>query len=187
MFKGLLSVLFFSFFTLSSAHALVFIEPMVGYATGETNVDASDILNNISASDTFDLKGLNYGIRGGLELGGFQLGLDYIQNNLKASGGSEFELDDDNFKVTELAALIGYRFWFLRLYGGYIFDAKLKDSDADSGKGVKAGITFYALNHLALSLEYRTVELDPFSSDDGFLIDMNYSTTALMLSFPFGV
>lgn len=73
------------------------------------------------------------------------------------------------------------------MYGGYIFDAKLKDSDGDSGNGVKAGITFYALSHLAISLEYKTVELDPFFSDDGLLIDMNYSTTALMLSFPFGV
>jgi hypothetical protein len=74
----------------------------------------------------------------------------------------------------------------LRLYGGYIFSADLKDSDADPGTGVKAGLSFYALNHMAISLEYRTVEFDPFSAD-GLLMDMNYSTTALMLSFPFSI
>lgn len=184
MLKGVLSVLIFSLFTLSTAHALVFIEPMVGYATGSLKVDASDIMSSASLSDSFDLKGLNYGVRGGLDLGGFQLGLDYVQNKLEASDGSQVELDDNDFEVTELAALIGYRFWFLRLYGGYIFSADLKDSEVDPGEGVKFGLTFYALKHMAISLEYRKVEFDPIS-EDGLLMTFDYNTTALMLSFPF--
>lgn len=187
MIKLLCNIVLLSFLMVPKAHAVAFIEPLLGYSTGELNVDASDILNNISASDTFDLKGPGYGIRGGLELGGFQLGVDYILNKLKASNGSEFDLDDDSFEVNELAALIGYRFWFLRLYGGYIFSADLKDSDVDPGQGVKAGISFYALSHMAISLEYRTVEFDPTSSDGGLLLDMNYSTTAVLLSFPFSI
>lgn len=185
MLKGFLSFILFSFITMTSAHALVFIEPMVGYATGSLELDATDIMSSASLSDSFDLKGLNYGVRGGLDLGGFQLGLDYVQNKLKASDGSQIELDDNDFEVTELAGLIGYRFWFLRLYGGYIFSADLKDSDVDPGQGVKFGLTFYALKHMAISLEYRKVEFDPIS-DEGLLMTFDYSTTALMLSFPFG-
>ena len=86
-----------------------------------------------------------------------------------------------------MAAFLGYRFWFMRIYGGVIFKADLEDSEIDSGKGVKAGLSFYAFRHLALNLEYRTVKFMSFVSDEGVIMDTDYSQVALLVSFPFSI
>src|SRR5690606_285060 len=124
MFKHLLWVVMFTFFSFPKAHAFLFIEPLVGYSTGELKFDATYF--GMSLTETVDVKGLNFGVRGGLQLGNWQLGLDYIQNNLKASNG-DLGFDDEDFKVKELAAFLGYRFWYMRLYGGLIFSADTDD------------------------------------------------------------
>lgn len=184
MFKHLLWVVLFTIFSFPKAHAFVFIEPLVGYSTGTLKMDASHM--GLSLRDSLDLKGLNYGVRGGLQLGGLQLGVDYVQNDLKASGSS-LDLEDEEFKVQELAAFLGYRFWFMRLYGGVIFRADAKDSDLDPGVGFKAGLSFYALRHVALNLEYKKVNFGYITDPDtGVVIDTEYDQVALLLSFPFG-
>lgn len=183
MFK---SLLFAIFFMASSAHALVFIEPMVGYGTGTATFKFSDSTN--SGSDEFDIKGLSYGIKGGLEIGGLQLGAEYLENKYKLdkTTGDFFEFDEKDYDIKETSALIGYKFWFARAYAGYIFNAKLDDSDFKAGKGHKFGLTFYALTHLAISLEYKSVELGDFT-DEGIKFENNYKTTSLIVSFPFGI
>lgn len=181
MLKRLALLMLFITCLTQKAQAIVFIEPIIGYGTGSMSSKYEDLLDpSLSYDEEFDLKGLGYGLRGGLEMGNWQLGAEYTQHKLKVSGGSsDVELDDDEFNTTEMAALIGYRFNFFRIYGGYIFSADLEDSELDPGKGFKAGLSFYALKHMALNLEYRTVELDEVINE------IQYSQTALILSFPF--
>lgn len=183
MFKHLLWVVLFSFFSFPKAQALIFIEPIVGYSIGELKLDASSW--GTSFTDEFDLKGVNFGGRGGLELGNWQLGIDYLQNNYEIFDG-HMAYDDNDSKAKELAAFLGYRFWFMRIYGGVIFKADLLDSGMDPGKGVKAGLSFYAFRHLALNLEYRTVSFNSVN-DDGILMDIDYNQIAFLVSFPFGI
>ncbi len=195
--NSFLSKLVLSFIILSSsAHALVFVEPMIGYATGSSEFKYTDSADpTANAKDEPDIKGLNYGIKGGVDLGGLQLGAEYMQNNLKKSGANkDFWAGkyEDSFRATEMSALLGYRFWFARIYGGYIFSSKLnkKDSagiDFKTGNGHKFGFTFYALSHLALSLEYRNVKFDDHSYPPSGKQSLNYNTTALIVSFPFGI
>lgn len=186
MFRFLGLGIVLTFLTISSANAIVFIEPFGGYATGTFGIKATDIGSGMSISEDLDMKGLNYGARGGLELGGLQLGLDYVQNNLEIDDGKDIELDDDEFKVTEMAAFLGYRFWFARIYGGYIFSADIDDSDFDPGTGFKFGGTFYAFEHLAISLEYRSVDVKS-ENIEGIKLDPDYNTTAILVSIPFSI
>lgn len=183
MLRHLVWMLLLATITLHKAQAIVFVEPMVGYGTGSLTFDFHDITDpTISASDEFDLKGLGYGVRGGFEFGNWQLGAEYMAHQLKASGGNgTLILDDDTFKSKEYTALIGYRFYFFRLYGGYIFKADVEDSDMMSGNGFKTGLSFYALRNMALNLEYRLVTLDEVATK------LEYSQLAFMLSFPFSI
>ncbi|WP_408098892.1 outer membrane beta-barrel protein [Peredibacter sp. HCB2-198] len=181
MFKHLILVLLFTTLSIQSAKAIVFIEPVLGYGTGSMEFNYTDILDSSNSfSDDTDLKGLGYGARGGFEFGNWQLGAEYMQHKLKSSGGDI--LEDDDFNTKEWTALIGYRFGFFRLYGGYIFSADFEElDDIDPGQGLKAGLTFYALRHMAFSLEYRMVEADEV------ITEVKYSQVALQLSFPFSI
>jgi len=181
MFKHLFLSLIFCTALTQSANALVFIEPVIGYGTGGLELSYNDLIDPAdSFSDKMDLKGLGYGGRGGFELGNWQLGAEYMMHKLKASGGDIFE--DNDFNTKEWTALIGYRFNFFRLYGGYIFSADFEDlDDVDPGQGLKAGLTFYALRHVAFNLEYRFVEADEV------VTEVKYSQLALQLSFPFSI
>jgi hypothetical protein len=118
-----------------------------------------------------------------------------MRSNLEKSGADkEFfgPTYKDSFKTTELSALVGYRFWFARLYGGYIFSAKVdkKDSgavDFKTGDGYKFGATFYALKNLAFSLEYRIVGFDSKKPSPDEKLELEYNTMAFLVSFPFSI
>ena len=192
MLRRSLVAIVISLLSITSAKAIVFFEPMVGYATGSFEMKYTNVTDPTDTGKfKGDIKGLNYGARGGLELGSWQFGLDYLKNNLKKSGYDKTVFDNDKFNTTEMAALLGYRFWFARVYAGYIFsiDVDKKDiggADFDGGKGFKFGATFYALEHIAFNLEYRNVEMDPTSTDDGSaVLNLDYSTVAFLVSFPF--
>ncbi|MBY0515313.1 MAG: hypothetical protein K2P81_00285 [Bacteriovoracaceae bacterium] len=174
--------LFFVLFSLSyfqKAHAIAFIEPTVGYASG--NVQAK-IVGSTTQKGTSS--GLNYGVRGGLSLLGLQIGADFVRNNL--SNGGDF---DGNSAYNETAAFLGYRLLFLRLYGAYIFNAGTDGTDGmDPGKGFKVGGTFYAFSNLALNLEYRAVNYDKYTDPSTSAeVTFSYNTLALLLSFPFEI
>lgn len=184
MLRHLVWMFFLVTLTIHKAEALVFIEPQVGYGTGSMSFEYNDIFDpSMSFSDDFDLKGIGYGAKAGFELGNWQLGAEYMEHKLKVSGGSgTFQIDDDNLDTKEYTALIGYRFSFFRLYGGYIFNVDFGDSsDLDAGAGFKAGLSFYALRNMALNLEYRNVENNEVATV------IKFSQVAFLLSFPFSI
>jgi hypothetical protein len=171
--------LLLSFASFEKAHAIAFIEPMVGYGSGNLTgkIDGFETQKGTQS-------GLNYGARGGLSLLGLQLGGDFIRNNM--TNGGDFE---GKSSFNEMAAFFGYRLLFLRVYGAYIFDAGTDGRDGmDPGKGFKVGGTFYALTNLAFNLEYRTVNYEKyFDADVGADVTFSYNTLAVMLSFPFEI
>jgi opacity protein-like surface antigen len=187
MLKNLLCFLFLTSLSITSAQALVFIEPVIGYANGSLKIDASDTTGSgLSFKKTLKVAGVNYGIKGGLDLDGFQLGLEYMSNRLKVKNGGE-DFKGSSFNVNETSLLMGYHFSYLRAYGGYIFSAKEEETSAlKSNGGFKAGMSFYVFQHLALSLEYRTVDFKSYV-DDGILMKTKYNTLAMLVSFPFGI
>ncbi|MFP5386040.1 MAG: hypothetical protein ACLGHN_08185 [Bacteriovoracia bacterium] len=119
MFKHLLLLLLFITCFTHKAQAIVFIEPLIDYGTGSMSTSHDDLTDpSFSYSEDFDLKGFGYSLRGGFEFGNWQLGAEYAQHKLKVSGrDSDTEISDDEFKTSETAALIGYRFNFFRPYG----------------------------------------------------------------------
>lgn len=58
MFKHLLWVILLTSFSIPTAQALVFFEPLVGYSTGSLSIDATDTFGSGQASDELDIKGL---------------------------------------------------------------------------------------------------------------------------------
>ena len=172
--------LLLAFMAFDRAHALVFIEPMLGYSTGKLETKTND-----NAPFKFDLAGIGFGARAGVSLGGLQLGLDHMQNNytvkLAAANYS------DKLSLSETGLFVGYRLMFFRLYGTYIFSGN-DDGEGEKMKfdsGLKLGATFYALSHLAISLEMRQAQYKELIDSDGDRINAKYNTMALVVSFPF--
>lgn len=158
------------------------IEPMLGYSTGTLDATATSLLPAAELSDSFDIKGPSYGVRAGFEPGNFQLAADYVITAFETSGGTLVE--DDKLRMQELALFLGYRFWFMRIYGAAIVSARDLDSEMD-GTGVKGGLTFYAFKHIGINLEYKKVELT--GTTDGIIMDANYDCLTVILSFPFSL
>lgn len=165
--------LLFLFLISFQSQASVFLEPQVGYSygsfSGETNDPGLIIVSQ-------DIKGLSYGAKAGVQWGVLQIGADYLQTKFKDEEG-------DSDTMSEIAGLLGLRFNWFRMYGGFIFDAKSEDQEGD---GTKFGLTFYALTHLALNLEYRKITYDQ-EKMAGFTVDTDYSAVALMASVPFDI
>ncbi len=165
-----------------SAHALVFIEPMIGYSTGKL-----ESTTNSDPAFKFDMKGLGYGARAGVSLMGLQLGVDYLQNSYKVTN-STYNYNE-KLKLTETSVFVGYRLLFFRLYGAYMLDSKSDDDDDDAKleSGLKVGGTFYAFSNVALSLEMRQAKFKEYTDSDGDKINTKYNTLALLVSFPFEI
>ena len=181
MFKSLaLAALVMIFLPFKASEAMVFIEPLVGYNTGTYNADL--VISGDRVQMDTSISGLTYGARGGLSTHGLQLGLEYIKNDFKVKEEEDF--GTDKLETQETSLFLGYQFYFLRIYAGYIFNAKIKDGDFDPGKGFKAGLSFYILKNLALSIESRSVDFDEYKNDDSDIIDGKYRTAAILLSVP---
>ena len=177
---------FFTLFALlivfhcQSSHAIVFVEPLLGYVMGAYHAELEVSGSPVSLDSK--ISGLTYGGRAGLSLRGLQLGLDYAKNEFKVAEEEDFGVK--KIMTDETALFLGYHFYFLRLYAGYIFDVKLKDTDFDSGKGFKAGLSFYVFKNLALSIEGRSINMDEFTDKFGDKVDGSYTNVAFLLSVP---
>lgn len=163
-----------SFFALTqSSFAGIVIEPQVGYSTG--TIDPG-----ISGVDKIDLSGMNLGAKLYYNTPTWFLGMDYNNNNLKVKDS------DDNLKNNEIGAIVGFNIsYFFKIYGGYIFSnsAKVGELDLEHSSGYKAGLSFLALRHLAIGLEYKKIGYKDVSG----LNDPFYTATTFFVSFPFGI
>lgn len=169
------------FFTLMfsvRAHALVYVEPSLGYFNGRYHYEEN--FQGAIEAQTYSDHGLSYGGRLGLSWLGFQLGPEYLRNNLT--------IDGDAVNINEWAVLLGYRFWYLRMYAGYIYKADIADSRYEAGSGPKYGLSFYLYRFMALNLEYRSVVFPTYKDPTYELrLKNDYAGLALSLSFPFEI
>jgi hypothetical protein len=173
-FLFLLFTLIFS----TQAYALVYVEPSLGYFNGGYHFEQN--FQGTIEKEKYSNHGFTYGGRAGLSWLGLQLGPEYLRNNLT--------IDGDSVNINEWAGILGYRFWFVRLYAGYIYKADIADSRYDSGNGPKYGFTFYMYRFMALNLEYRSVKFPTYKDPTYDLYLKNsYSGVALSMSFPFEI
>jgi opacity protein-like surface antigen len=172
MFLALVAVFIYA----RPVQALVYVEPTVGYFNGTYKFEQN--FQGDLEREAYTTGGLSYGGRLGLSWFGWQLGPEYLRNNLT--------MDGDSVNINEWTAMLGYRLVFFRLYGGYIYKAEIQNSKYDPGTGYKAGLTFYLYRHMALNLEYRYVKYKTYDVPGFDLTYKNeYAGYALMLSFPF--
>ncbi len=127
----------------ATAHAGVFLEPYVGYASSKATSTVSGL--GVTVSGSADYSGVGYGGRAGLKGRIFAMGGEYQAAKLKSSAGGKFEPQDIGAFIG-LFAPLGFR-----AYGTYFFSAK-----AGSYKGTawKVGIGYQMLILLSLNLEY---------------------------------
>ncbi len=136
---------------ISTAHAALLIEPVVGYNYG-TKLDFED-------SETYSGgNGVSAGGRLGFQKLGFQLGIDYLNSAI----GMDNKNFDKKVKMNEWAGFVGFEFPILfRVYGGLIFagsgETMLNNDDIELQKlsGAKAGVGFTGLPFIDINFEYR--------------------------------
>ena len=103
------ALLFLSFFVLLAslkAEAQVYVEPSLGYFNGTYNFEQN--FQGDIEREAYTSSGLSYGGRLGFSWLGWQLGPEYLRNNLM--------LDGDSVNINEWTAILGYRLVFFRLY-----------------------------------------------------------------------
>lgn len=172
-------------FTLSTAHAALLIEPVVGYNFGKGDFEGNEAFDEIS----LNANGVGFGGRLGYQYLGLQLGLDYLSSTL--------DLGDKSFKksarTSEFGAFVGFEFpVFFRVYGGYIFSATGEtETDNDEyefteGSGPKVGIGFTGFPIIDVNLEYRRISYGKVEESGAEKeIDVYYNAIFLGLSAPF--
>ncbi len=196
------ALLFFLMSLISfQAKASFFIEPMVSYEMGSSNIDftaAGTALKGFS-TDKSTNSAINYGGRlGYITSSGFWLAGDY---SAATSGKSKYDLHEDKFDRTAIGADIGmwsgrWNFWL-----GYNFTDKLEitqqgntEKDKVSGTSMKVGIGYILLPHVIFNVEYayRTyTKGDEASVDttyanfDQYVSKYNMQSFSAGFSFPF--
>jgi hypothetical protein len=154
----------------SQAHALILIEPYLGYDYSLKGEYAGDV-------GDFNFSGFGYGLRLGLQFPTLMLGVSWDRLDLEFENGFKEDVDQINFGV-----FVGWspkgegvRFW-----GEYFIDVE-NDQEGpgkDSGEGFGLGLGWKFKPWLALNLEYRNWKMDAPNDENG-------SSLFLNLSFPF--
>ena len=153
MRRFFLIALLIQFALIHSAHALILVEPLVGYNFGTYRQKVFTTKSTIASN------GIAYGGRLGLQWMGVQVAADYLRSTLSP----ENDRIENDIQMQETGLFIGYEFaLFLRLYAGIMMngtgefmhpqDGKVKFSEPS---GTKAGVSFTALPLFAINLEWR--------------------------------
>ncbi len=174
----------------------VFIEPMLTYESGQSEVNYPSPFSN----STGDIVGFGLGARVGLHLSEILLlGLDgrYSQSQFKDSS-VQYDAKATSMNIGPVVVLqmpdIGFRFW-----GTYILNSELNPKQSGSldvkfkdGKGYRLGTGFH-VGSISLNLEYQEVKYDqatleqigPFASSSVFdSVDLEYKSWIASISFP---
>ena len=152
------------------------VEPYLGSGQATTNVVvnpkatiATPLGPNIAS---FQLAGMGYGIRLGVELSnGIVLAGDYLSTSVSGSGLSELPGDVGAMRKLNLAtmgALLGYhvpstpfRFWFEYLFyaSGSDVESYNKGQVETGSSGYKIGVGYFLNPYITLNLEYADISL----------------------------
>lgn len=172
----------------TSAFAGVFLEPYVGYQTGDTTSELS-ITAPVAATVSNDTKakGIAFGGKIGVIAFHMALGVDYLHSDLETKDdGDTTKYKEDNFGPFVSIPL----FASFRLNGSYYPTAKIKDDDKTEfeGSGYKVGLSMRLISMIHLSVDYMSTEYDdvtiPGSTVSNFTADKK--TTLISLSVPLG-
>lgn len=188
------------------AQAGLYVEPYGGYASSTNSADmaAQAQLLGLSGTVKFNTSGPVFGARAGWQFGSLFLAADYgvIKGGGKVSQqpvGPATVLDDESITMTAIGAAIGARIESVHIFAVYDiqFDSVAKVSNAPDitwkGTGVKVGLGYDFLSHLALNLEYwlgtytKSIAAGVTSSFGESSFTKNPKTTAIVvtLSAPF--
>ena len=174
MLKSL--VLFLLFILPLSAKASILVEPLIGHNFGAK-------FGDLKAS------GLSYGGKLGFQSeGGFQIGAEYLKSTFKINDDEVFNND---LKMTEMGAFIGYKTDVFKIYVGLVFSAEGETEVVDGqkvtfeeGAGNKIGIGFTGLKYVHVNLEYRQGKFDEIKLSNVPVGSDKYSSLMLSLSIP---
>ena len=155
----------------SQAHALILIEPYLGY-------DFS--LSGDSNGEDLDFSGFGYGARLGLQLSMIMFGVSYDILDLDVEPASGGEV---SFEQTNLGIFAGWnpKGEGIRFWATYFIDSN-GDADApedEEGDGFALGIGWKFKPWLAANLEYRS-----YSFDKPAGTDMGLDSLFITVSFP---
>lgn len=172
----------------TSAFAGVFLEPYVGYQTGDTTSELT-LTAPTASSVTNDLKvkGVSFGGRIGVIAFHMALGAEYLHGDVETKDdGQTTKYKEDNFGPFVSIPL----FASFRLNGAYFPSAKIKSDDKTEfkGTGYKLGVSLRLISVFHLSVDYLSTEYDeatvPGSTVGSFTGDKK--TTLVSLSVPLG-
>lgn len=161
-----------------SAHALIFIEPTIGYESGSLE-QTIKYTNGTSTITPLDVSGVSYGAKAGLSFGRLFFGGEYTGANLQGPGGA------GGIKPKDAGALAGIRLPLkIRIWGEYIFSAK---STGVEGKGYKAGASLGLLPLFDVNAEYIFRKYDKYTGTSlpaGAAYNMDVKTYRIAVGFP---
>lgn len=157
----------------SQAHALILLEPYLGYDFSLEGKYAND-------SGEFDFSGFGSGLRLGFQVSAIMFGASWDMLALEfEDNGYKTKVDQEN-----LGLFVGWspKGKGIRIWGEYFIDVKNKPEygGEDSGEGFGIGLGYKFTKWFALNLEYRNWEMDKPYNDSG-------SSLFLNLSFPIDI
>lgn len=162
-------ILFCTLFMSLSAFAGGYIEPYMGYRTGDVEVNPTSYKE--------DIKGMAYGAKLGYSSLGLALGLDYMKSALKVQSSPTSDFD-----TTDIGAFVQYTFPILvKASATYFLKSEGKDDTGNKvlGKGYKIGAGFTGLPFVTINLDMINVHYDEI---DGITGDPDTDVKTYMLS-----
>lgn len=162
------------------ANAGGFIEPYLGYQTGEFN-------NNLPGGVTKD-KGTALGLRAG-----YQMVIPWVALDVKMYKGKDDSDPKADVSFTDIGVTVGASVPFVRPFIGYVPSTTLKNSDSTTttevkGSALKLGLGIKILPFIDINIEQTTYTLKDEATVNGVTItglDLDYKTTMIGIGMTF--
>ncbi len=171
--KRFCQILFVSLFFASNSHALLWLEPYIGYGTGGFELTLSNlgIYGITDGKYEVDTSGPLYGAKIGASVFLFAFGLQYETGSIKEKmasfpAGSVANTATDEYDTTHLGAFVTFTGApLINVWANYFFDVKYEETKGDigdelTGTGYGLGLGFTGLPFVSLNLEYRKSTID---------------------------